>query len=203
MTEDDGPWVLTGGMWVDGATSVLICEALRVTFLELRRNADRPHPRLLALAKAADTVARQWNAEVAEHLNSVSGTPGIPQLEDAASIGLVRSADVARVLGISTRAVRGLAHRGTLPGYKDGTGWRFVLADVVQLADQREERRNQSAGGDGKPSADGRVEVLEVLVDVLGLLAVGGDVAADGGEAGGSLVAAELAADLGLELDHA
>lgn len=41
------------------------------------------------------------------------------------------------------------------------------------------------------------------MVDVLGLLAVGGDVAADGGEAIGSLVAAELAADLGLELDHA
>ena len=40
-------------------------------------------------------------------------------------------------------------------------------------------------------------------MDGLGLFAVGGDVAADGGEAGGAGGAAELAADLGLKLDHA
>lgn len=76
MIEDEGPWVLTGGLWVDGATSVLLCEALRITFRELRRNADYPHPRLLALAKAADTVALQWNAEAAEHLNSICRIQG-------------------------------------------------------------------------------------------------------------------------------
>lgn len=40
-------------------------------------------------------------------------------------------------------------------------------------------------------------------MDVLGLLAVGGDVAADRGEAPGAGVASELAADLGSQLDHA
>lgn len=37
----------------------------------------------------------------------------------------------------------------------------------------------------------------------MGLFAVGGDVAADGGEAGGAGGVAEVAADLGLESEHA
>lgn len=41
------------------------------------------------------------------------------------------------------------------------------------------------------------------MVDGLGLFTVGGDVAADGGEAGCAGGAAELSADLGLEFDHA
>jgi hypothetical protein len=40
-------------------------------------------------------------------------------------------------------------------------------------------------------------------VEGLVLFAVGGDVGADGGEAGGAGGGAELAADLGLEFDHA
>ena len=53
------------------------------------------------------------------------------------------------------------------------------------------------------PGAGGGVEVFEVVVEGLVLFAVGGNVAADGRVSGGSGVAAELAADLGLEFDHA
>ena len=130
------PGVLSGGLWVDGPTSTLLCEVMRLATREAHRNGARLDPRLIALAKAADTVARQWKAGVAERPRNT----GTPHGDTPASIGLVRSADAARVLGIGTRAVRGLAERGTLPGYKDGNGWRFVLADVVHLADQREER---------------------------------------------------------------
>ena len=127
--------VLYGGLWVDGPTSTLLCEVMRLAAREAHRNGVRLDPRLIALAKAADIVARQWKATTEEGLRNT----GIPHEEDSVSVGLVRSADAARVLGISTRAVRGLAERGTLPGFKDGKAWRFVLADVLLLANEREE----------------------------------------------------------------
>ncbi len=42
-----------------------------------------------------------------------------------------------------------------------------------------------------------------MLVDVLGLLSVGGDVAADGSEALGTGATAEFSADFGLKFHHA
>ena len=49
----------------------------------------------------------------------------------------------------------------------------------------------------------GGVEACEVGEDAAVVFGGGGDVAADGGEALGSVEASELAGDFGLELDHA
>lgn len=50
---------------------------------------------------------------------------------------------------------------------------------------------NQLGSGGRQPGAGGGKEVLEMTMDRLGLLAVRGDVAPDGGEAGGALGAAD------------
>ena len=136
MIREEGPFVLSGGVWIDGSTSALLCEVMRIAAREAHRNGVQLDPRLIALAKEAESAAHHWKADAAERLRNT----GIPQEESPASIGLVRSAQTARVLGISTRAVRGLAERGTLPGFKQGKDWRFVLADVVHFAQEREER---------------------------------------------------------------
>lgn len=132
-----GPAVLSGGLWVDGATASLLYDALRLVFRDVRsRDGAPPHPHLVELARAAGAVARQWAATSAEDVRN----SGMPEIEPADNVAIVRTAKVAELLGISTRAVRGLAERQTLPGAKDGKGWRFALVDVVAATETREER---------------------------------------------------------------
>lgn len=54
-------------------------------------------------------------------------------MEDMIGVGAV-----ARILGFSPYAVRGMAKRGALPAYKIGGQWRFKPAEIAAWVDDQQ-----------------------------------------------------------------
>jgi excisionase family DNA binding protein len=66
--------------------------------------------------------------------NSSSVTPvKIPQAGDY----MVGAAQVAKMLGMSSRTVRYLASLGELPGSKIGRAWRFWRSEILEYLEKR------------------------------------------------------------------
>ncbi len=57
--------------------------------------------------------------------------PGIPGEGRPVTVPTMSATAAANLLGITSRAVRGLAHRETLPGVLTPAGWRFDPDDVA------------------------------------------------------------------------
>lgn len=145
-----------GGLIVPGAV-VLLDADTAAAVVELV-GLDVAHRRLLGRDPIADEAlaAIVALARTAERKPSVSGgmcaagvpTPCRAEGSGAGSTPMVTAAaaeldvsGVASVLGVGIRAVRGLAERRTLPGWKVAGEWRFARVDVERLAARRAQRR--------------------------------------------------------------
>jgi len=121
--------VPAGVTLVDGPTAALAANALALAIHTIEHRDGCPvDPRL----KALQATFRQAGEEWCEARTFRSRNIGIPDEGAPVMVGVDMTTEAAaELLGSSTRAVRGLAQRGTLPGRKVGGSWLFERADVV------------------------------------------------------------------------
>jgi len=106
--------------------------------------ADNALAAMVALARTAERFCSDreevCSADVPAPCGD-GGGGGRCQVMTTATADEVDVTTTAAQLGVGPRAVRSLAGRRTLPGWKVGGRWRFARADVDVLADRRAQRR--------------------------------------------------------------
>ena len=130
---------LPEGVFVDGPTAYELIFAMRLAANEARRNGTCLSPRLVSAARRFEAVGERWASAYR------SGKIGIPTESAPVKVppmGTMGAKTAAEMLGISRRAVVGLAQRGTLPGHKVAGVWVFALPDVADAAEARKERHH-------------------------------------------------------------
>jgi excisionase family DNA binding protein len=60
--------------------------------------------------------------------------------------------ELAAYLKIAEKTLYGYAQKGTLPGIKIGTAWRFRKADIDAWLEERRQHTESSRGGKPKPA---------------------------------------------------
>ena len=124
------------GVFVDGPTALELTSVMRLAASDARRNGSCLSPRLVSAARMFEAVGERWASAYR------SGNIGIPAESAPARVppmGTMGAKTAAEMLGISRRAVVGLAQRGTLPGHKVAGVWVFALPDVADAAKARKD----------------------------------------------------------------
>ena len=91
------------------------------------------------LAALAPVLEGVREAAAVDNAASSGDVPhGIPPVDGERMMRFLSAVGVAKRLGVSARAVRGLAQRGALPGERTPAGWRFDPVDVEEYLERRE-----------------------------------------------------------------
>jgi hypothetical protein len=124
-------------VFLDGAD----CAAIAPTLAGALRRAELAGHRV---DERARRIVHEVAALAAEWVDDRFGTSEVPRSSSSSERDIVApmtTADVAAVLGCSTRNTRALARRGSLSGQPSKAGWLFDPVDVAAFVAAREETR--------------------------------------------------------------
>ena len=140
MGVEPGAMELPEGVFIDGPTALELASVMRLAVSEARRNGTVLSPRLLAAARNFEAVGERWREQAqAAYLERNIGIPLESAPAKVPPMGTMGTKTAAEMLGVSRRAVVGLAQRGTLPGHKVAGVWVFALPDVADAAEARKD----------------------------------------------------------------
>jgi len=126
--------VQRGAVVLSGRAAWLTAQAVDATLGQLRRQGLDVDPELLDAHAALVEAASAWREGETFRPRPV----GMPPPSNSVTLADMTTASVARLLGISDRAVRARAQRGTLAGHRVDRAWRFSPAEIEAVMAREE-----------------------------------------------------------------